>query len=156
MKTFLLTIIIFNIYNLNTFAKHKFNSKIERISYVDCGRCETNVWCGTMGGCKMVYIYKFPKNIDKMIKENPEFKEEILSGEDGDSGVEVSHASGKMYPSIKDYNKKITIKSCYGLWKNDHLDLSGDTTVAIKSLMILEQECNKIVKKILKKTGKLY
>jgi hypothetical protein len=154
MKTFLLTIIIFNIYNLNTFAKHKFNPKIERESYVDCGWCGKKIgYCGSMNGCKMVYIYKFPKNIDKMIKENPEFKEEIL-GEGDDLKLSYS-PKNKIHSNLED-DKEIVVKSCYDLWKNADLDLYGSTTLAMIALPFFEQECNKIVKKILKKTGKLY
>jgi hypothetical protein len=224
-------------------AKHKFNPKIERKSYVVGTEAEN--YCRTHD-CwnfseidvprQLEYIYVYPKNIDKMIKENPEFKDEIEERlfnfliywdeneklyttfgpwfrknynnyiecfpdkeicDDHNEIVNNFHHILKCAPyqyyceneetdinktieDIKKYdtnNKEpldkrileliniiqsgrklkydaISVKSCKDLWGYDFI--LGSTVYSMKQLPLSEQECNKIVKKILKKTGKLY
>ncbi len=218
------------------FAKHVFNPKIEKKSTIlskkkndYCNKHE----CGTMRSIadQLIYIYQFPKNIDKMIKENPEFRDEIEKNQfdilmnyneddktywtvgglfyknyknyiecfpdkeicDGHSEIfEHFKETIKCLPwkhecdsedvnlneaieDIKQYDKNntklleliniiqsgkklkfnaISVRSCKDLWKYDLIE--GYTTYAMVVLPIYEQHCNEIVKKVLKKTGRLY
>lgn len=164
----------FNCYAKSTKEKHIFNPKIERRSFEKCGECRD---CGTMGGCATVYIYIYPKNIDKMIEENPEFKKEITQDigirddmlvrklkEPNEYGnIYTNEYLNKYYNDLKnadDYNNLfenpneiIKIRNCYNLWKYDPFYYD---TMHMKIHMTLEQHCNEIVKKVLKKRGRLY
>jgi hypothetical protein len=146
--------------------KHIFNPKIERSSKYDCGWCNNKEsgYCGTMGGCKTIYIYKYPKNIDKMIEENPEFKDEIVRKTKYNLTVSKLKEPeyGLMYSScyfswdswkLENPEEEIQVESCYDLWKYNPLICD---TIGIKEYYQFEQHCNKIIKKILKKTGRLY
>ena len=208
-------------------AKHKFNPKIERKSYVVGTEAEN--YCRTHD-CwnfseidvprQLEYIYVYPKNIDKMIKENPEFKDEI--GGDFDFNITIlpqecrdkirgsiynvkdgfkeqlkilkeCNAEDANYQSctnsviesyihatedqIKELEQKLLLpdniliqdkfckeeplnpkkespRTCYQLWKYDSCGYCS--TVDIKSYYAMQIECDKVVRKVLRKTGKFY
>ncbi len=160
----------------NVFAKDKFNPKIEKKIYINCG---TKPEDGSMGGCTTEYIYIYPKNVDKMVKENPEFKNAILRQNRPicyfDYNNHLTEPCNIPKPKKDEYDvwnnflnpedskflKPLTnyeddqTDNCYELWKyNAHCGKC--TTVDIKFYYSLQVECNEIVKKILKKTGRLY
>jgi hypothetical protein len=231
MKSSIIKIIILLAIKEKTcIAKYTFNPKIERVSYYNCGHCpcEDYNWpgkepggcSGTMGCCLPIHIYHYPKNIDKMIKQNPEFEEQI--GKDFDFTITIipqecrnsikgsitavkegfkeqlkllkeCNAKDPNYEfctnaiieyyirateeQIKELEQKSLLpddiliqdefckkeplnpnetapETCYQLWKYDSCGYCS--TVEIKSYYDMQIECDKIVKKILKKTGKLY
>jgi len=168
MKLLISLFCLLFVVNKNTIAKQKY--KPTRKGWI-CKKYNT-MECGSGGCCKMVYIYKFPKNIDKMIAENPEFKDEIFKIIEKQNILAINCYGGDrgmgMIYYLKDQNeddyynvcyendkkiKRININNCYKLWKYDPY---FDITITIHLQQEMEIECNKIVKKILKKTGKLY
>lgn len=176
---FLISLILFFTFAFNNLCfakqkKHVFNPKIERLSYYNCGHCPCDdyYWkdkpiggcSGTMGCCWPVYIYVYPKNIHKMIEENPEFKDEITRKTKYNLTVSKLKEPeyGLMYSScyfswdswkLENPEEEIGIKTCYELWKYNPLICD---TVGIDEHYQFEQHCNKIVKKVLKKTRRLY
>lgn len=46
-------------------------------SYICGKKCLCCTCTSPWDYCKEIYIYQYPKNIDKMIEENPEFKDKI-------------------------------------------------------------------------------
>jgi hypothetical protein len=217
-----LIITLFALNQTQSVATYRFNPKIERKSLYDCGWCNNQEggYCGTMGGCKTKYIYHYPKNIDKMIKENPEFKDEI--GDDFDFNITIlpqecrNKIRGSIYnvkdgfkeqlkilkecnaedanyqsctnsviesyihateDQIKELEQKLLLpdniliqdefckeeplnpkkespRTCYQLWKYDSCGYCS--TVDIKSYYNMQIECDKVARKVLRKTGKFY
>ena len=99
-----------------------------------------------------------------MIEENQEFKDEIMKKTKYSSSFIDCYGDlgfGLVYYQSRDDEcnidskkiKEIDINSCYNLWKYNPYH---ETDIQIRANLELEQHCNKIVKKILKKTGKLY
>lgn len=168
----------------DVFAQHKkFNPNIQQEVFIHCG---TKPEDGSMGGCATEYIYIYPKNVDKMIKENPEFMDAILrknrpmcyfkynnnlmepcdvpkpkKGEYDIWNDFLNPENSKFLKPLEvieghfsDYKDDQT-DNCYELWKYN-AGCGKCTTVDIKFHSSLQVECNEIVKKVLKKTGKLY
>ena len=141
------------------------------------------------------YVYQYPKDIDKMTAENPEFKDDILSDtiflddntsyrkENENLFIAISKSIElhctcehfkcnklksldevmKFFATECELGKNIGsgqfvfyINSCKKLWLYGDKVKNIDSLDQLILLCNLEYECNKIVKKILKKTGKLY
>jgi hypothetical protein len=156
------------------FAKYRVkNRKIEMSSSFDCNRRQLKHDCFVLKSaqaCKKlaeikklnrdicgtaVNIYVYPKNIDKMIKENPEFKEDIMRETvyNSDAGYDEHSTNGYMYNTCRDEGEIVQISTCYNLWKYNPL---GCDVVGADEIYQFQQHCNEIIKKVFKKTRKLY
>jgi hypothetical protein len=153
---------------INNVAIAKGSPKPTRMGWVCKGY--NTLECGSGGCCKVVYIYQYPKNVDTMIKENPEFKKEICDALDpyepnklsvdcyGDIDGTLTYYSSRniIYEGCGSNRReieKVYINSCYDLWKYDPY---YDTTFSMNLRLEMENTCNRILKKVIKKTGKLY